>query len=345
MILEIILLLLIILTCLYASITDIKYSVILNRYLIAVATMGVIIDVIYYLKYSYLLPIFIFNFALAIVSSIILYASHIWAAGDSKLLIVLGLLIPARYTIYDNGYLFEILIPIYAFAVSFVYLIIDTAYMQIKTKRSLPIDNIKKQFKSYINRLIINCIYIITIVKIENVLLGKFGITSLGVFQVVINIFILILISNIQLLHKKTSIICTVIVSIIISAVTGNWMVSLSRIGYYVVVALFILIRIVVSEYNYAEISIDNLKTGMILSTYTTLLFAESKVKGLPKISKEDLRSRLTAEEVEAIKRWQKSKYGQGKVTIVKKVPFAIFITIGLMIYMVLGVFLRCTSI
>jgi preflagellin peptidase FlaK len=316
-----------------------------NRYLIVVATMGAIIDIIYYLKYSYLISVFVFNFVIVMVSSIILYATHIWAAGDSKLMIVLGLLIPARYTMYDNGYLFEILIFIYAFAVSFVYLIIDTVYMQIKTKRSLPIDDIKKKFKSYIYRLIINCIYIITIVKIENVVLGKLGITSLGVFQVVVNVFILILISNIQLLHKKTFITCIVIVSIVISAVTGNWMISLSRIGYYVVVAFFILLRIVVSEYNYAEISIDSLKTGMILSTYTTLLFAESKVKGLPKISKEDLRSRLTAEEVEAIKRWQKSKYGQGKVTIVKKVPFAIFITIGLMIYMALGVFLRCTSI
>lgn len=344
MILEIILLILLSITCIYASITDIKYSIIANKYLILFAVIGIVVDIIYYSYNLNLIPVFLFNLVIVFISSIALYSSHIWAAGDSKLLIVVSLLIPAQCAMYDAGYLFEILIPIYAFALSFGYLIIDTIYLQIKNKYRLPLSDIKKQFKIYVKRLIINSIYIVTIVKLENVILLRYEI-ELGVFQLFINIFILLLISNVGILQRRATIIGTLIFSIMLSAVTGNWMMNLNRLEYYGIVALFILIRIIVSEYNYMEISIEDLKPGMILSSYTTMLFSNSKVKGLPKLSTEDLRSRLDINEVNAIKRWHKSKYGLDKVTIVKKVPFAIFITLGVLMYMILGVYLRCTLV
>ena len=59
-----------------------------------------------------------------------------------------------------------------------------------------------------------------------------------------------------------------------------------------------------------------------------------SNIKGLPKEKNtEDIRSRITEEEAESIKRWEFSKYGQSEIVIVRKIPFAIFISIGSIVY------------
>ena len=49
-------------------------------------------------------------------------------------------------------------------------------------------------------------------------------------------------------------------------------------------------------------------KKGMILSTYSSMIMQNSRVRGLPKVSTEDLNSRLSEEEIESIKRWAKSR-------------------------------------
>ena len=51
--------------------------------------------------------------------------------------------------------------------------------------------------------------------------------------------------------------------------------------------------------------------------------------------STEDLKSRLTSEEIESIKIWAKATRTQ-ELTIVKKIPFAVFIAIGFVSYFVL---------
>ena len=70
----------------------------------------------------------------------------------------------------------------------------------------------------------------------------------------------------------------------------------------------------------------------MILSMGASLLMQRSRVRGLPGISSEDLKSRLTEEETESIKRWAKSKKIES-LLIVKKIPFAVFIFLGFISY------------
>ena len=70
------------------------------------------------------------------------------------------------------------------------------------------------------------------------------------------------------------------------------------------------------------------------MSYSTIVCFIPSTIKGLPKEkTTEDIRSRITADEAESIKRWETSKYGQSEIIIVRKIPFAIFISIGTVIY------------
>ena len=71
----------------------------------------------------------------------------------------------------------------------------------------------------------------------------------------------------------------------------------------------------------------------MILSMGSILLLAKSKVKGLPHFSTEDLKSRLSADEVDSVLRWSKTKIGQDTIVIVRKIPFALFIGIGTLLF------------
>ena len=91
--------------------------------------------------------------------------------------------------------------------------------------------------------------------------------------------------------------------------------------------------------YNYKEINVSELRPGMILSAQTVIGFAPSKVKGLPDTTFEDMRSRLTKDEVDSINRWKDSKYGSEKIVIVKKLPFAVFIFIGMIAYFIIRIF------
>ena len=109
---------------------------------------------------------------------------------------------------------------------------------------------------------------------------------------------------------------------------------------HYAIVLLAMLMRILISEYNYEEVDTCNIKKGMILSVSDTMLFVNSKIKGLPMLSTEDLRSRLTDEEANSVVKWGKSKIGKKTVKIVRKTPFAIFISLGVIIFVALGVFI-----
>ena len=70
--------------------------------------------------------------------------------------------------------------------------------------------------------------------------------------------------------------------------------------------------------------------------SYTHLILMQnSRVRGLPQISTEDLKSRLTDDEIESIKRWAKSRKIE-YVSIVKKIPFAIFLELGFVGYFII---------
>ena len=83
------------------------------------------------------------------------------------------------------------------------------------------------------------------------------------------------------------------------------------------------------SLYNYKTIPTEDVTEGMVLSGTDTLFMQQSRVKGLPALSDETLRSRITAEEADSVKRWGKSKYGKSEISIVRKIPFAAFLSIG----------------
>ena len=85
----------------------------------------------------------------------------------------------------------------------------------------------------------------------------------------------------------------------------------------------------------YERVRIDQLKKGMILTIYSSMLMQSSITRGLPGVSTEDLRSRLTETEVASIKIWAKATHTE-ELTVVKKIPFAIFISFGYLCYLII---------
>ena len=86
-------------------------------------------------------------------------------------------------------------------------------------------------------------------------------------------------------------------------------------------------------RYNYCKIATKDVRENMILSFIAVQQFSASRIKGLPKYTDESTKSRINEEEAEAIRRWEGSKYGQKEIIIVRHLPFAIFILIGVVTY------------
>lgn len=80
------------------------------------------------------------------------------------------------------------------------------------------------------------------------------------------------------------------------------------RLENYILVIVLLLCQMTIRTDLYERIKIADLKKGMILSMGSSMLMQGSRVRGLPGISSEDLKSRLTETEVNSIIRWGKGK-------------------------------------
>lgn len=334
---EILMITLTMVVCLVTSYTDIKNGKIYNSYLISIIVIDLIIDGIYYSLFAqkYLID-FLVNIAIIICTSILLYAFHIWAAGDSKLLIVALLSIPARCyaSIFNNNYTL-ISIVAFSFVAGYIYIMFDSIVTAVKGKTVIsPTD-----FISYFKRFFFNYIAIINYLLLFNLLdilfLSKFiKLDFIAYFA--IGLLLSLIVSKIKFLCSLYVVIPIFAINLSVSIVLK---IGLYQIDYksYVFVLIFEIIRFFASRYNYMEIETKDIKPGMILSTASSVLINMSKSKNIPGISKEDQRNRLTLSEANAVAAWGQSRYGAKKITVVRKIPFAIFISIGIVIYLILG--------
>lgn len=337
-VIEIGLLILLAVLCIYATYTDITRGLIYNQALLPLFVLGVALDAAYYgWCYPIGRSIFALNIVAAVAFSVILYALHIWAAGDSKLLILITLLIPVRTTLIGERYYPEILIIAIAFAVSFIYLVYDSICMW--RKRGLDTGKIAQSFRRYIIRLLMSCVYIMTLYKVEGAAFAGLGINNAWV-SLVLNLCLILVLSGIRVAWTARVCIPVLIASIAYSMVTGVWLMNRSRLIYYVATALVMLLQLIVNEFNYDSIPTDDVRKGMVLSRGSIMILSISRIKGLPTETTEDLCSRISETEAEAIRKWGKTRNSSGMVQIVRKMPFAIFITIGVVSYYLLIILL-----
>lgn len=323
--------------CLITSITDIRENRISNKLLIVFGIIGIILNIAQYVFQTHIIwNVYFVNLALVVVFSLLLYILHIWAAGDSKLLIVIGLLIPANYCIINHQMIpWCVIVVALSFGISFLYLIAESLWLFIKDRSSFSFANVKKNIRAFFIAYVRNIIYISLVLKLEDYFAKEwFDNHSLVILG--INISVILLVSSVEIMKKWYSMLIALVISIAFSVYFGEWFLNTSRLKYYALIVIIMLIRVMISEYNYKTIPTSDVKKGMILSGFTTLFMSKSRIPDLPGISHEDMRSRLTQEEADAVIKWGTSKGGLKEVQIVRKIPYAIFIFIGLIIYSII---------
>lgn len=318
-----------------ATATDWKEGFIYNKMLLTATGVAIILNGIYYLFFArpYLL-LYFSNVLVVILLSLILFYTHSFAGGDCKLACVLALLYPARYYVNYAGMNITLFFSIgFAILWGYVFLLSSSVKDILSHKANLSVSYIKEYLMRYVKSFIVAMIYIV-LINLSVMILTNNGIPVSTWILRFICIGFAMFVSRKPIFRNKYVIAATLILDIGLSICLKVIPFSVHLENYFLVMVLLIC-QMAISTGLYETIPIDTLKKGMILSLGASVLLQNSRVRGLPGISTEDLKSRLSADEVMSIQRW-----GNGKdikeITIVKKVPFAIFLGLGFLTYFII---------
>lgn len=322
-------------TCLYCSITDIRDGIIKNKVLLGSGALCCCLNFVYYFFFGrQYFKMFFLDFVVLVILSIVMYAFNLWAAGDSKLLFLIVFAIPARYYDTNTGIAPAFFVIVFTFSISFIYIVLESIILRIKNKDKLrfPISSNVLHFLRdyvYVSAYIIGVNYLLSFLFPDFVSQNASLISILG-------LFIAIVVYKYPFFFRLQVIIVVALFSISMFVLYGlryGFYPPNFRIYFYVAIVLFF--RSISEEYNYKVIPTESVTPGMILSVMSVASMSSSRVQGLPRSTSEDMRSRLTAEEVDSILRWKDSRYGQPEITIVRKIPFAVFMTCGVLVFLI----------
>ena len=319
---------------LYCSVVDVRTGKIPNTAVLCGLLCALVGNIAYFIiSNNGFLVEFMLNIFFAAILSFVMYGLRIWAGGDVKLFILFSMLLPVDF-LKQKAPLSIVAIYIITFSFAFMYLIIESAVLLIKKEKRTKSGYLKISAKS-----VFPCtVSIMTLQTILRLVFQKYYYEYIALFLLLNVIFVLVF-NKIKLLNHKISIVvCTLIsgISIVFSVSNGQYSADIKSILVMIIVICF---RTIAERFNYREINTTDVKKGMILSYGTVIGFANSRVKGLPQFTTEDLSTRITQEEADSIVRWASSKNGKDKIIILRKIPFAAFITSGFIIYLFLGVF------
>ena len=330
--LELCFLCLIVALCYLCTKSDLSAGMIYNKILGGFLLLAILLDAVYYGFFVRDMAFeFMVNVGIVAAVSLYLFYSHTFAGGDCKMMIVLSLLFPARWY-WCLGTSNATLIFVIAFAIfaGYCYLL-GYSVIAIITKR-VPMT------LKYVREYLLNFLksYVSAIVYIY---LFNFGISLLYAqgFQMsiwiprILCILVSWCVSKYPAFKKWFIFVPASGIVIAISIITKSLPISLNPES-YVFVLVLLLCQMTIRTTIYEKVEVSQLKKGMILTTFSSIPMQSSITKGLPGVSTEDLKSRLTEDEITSIKIWAKATHTE-TLTIVKKIPFAIFISIGVLLY------------
>lgn len=339
-VLEIISLCLALIMCIICTKSDIREGLVRNKVLIVFSGMAIVIDLVYYgFLAKDLLFDFLPNFIIVTLVSLALFYTHSFAGGDCKLSIVLALLYPARYYIVFKNSIYTLVFAIgLSILVGYIYLLATSVKAIVTKKVEITLNYVKNFFLSFLKSYVYAMAYIV-LLNCFFILLENIGVIIDTWICRCLCMVLAWCVARYPIFKKIYFLIPTVIVIVIMSIINKVVPISLNPENYIFVLVL-LLCQMTIKSTIYEKVKVQDLKKGMILTTFSSILMQNSITKGLPTISTEDLKSRLTMEEVESVKIWAKATHTE-ELTVVKKIPFAMFITIGFFIYFVI----RCVLI
>ncbi len=325
---------LILIVLIIGTYTDLKYGIISNKLLVPFIIIG------FFYKLCFSLSINLFKIILfAIFISLFLFYMKIWAGGDCKLYLTIILLMP-NYFIESSfsGISFIIWIPIFAFLIGYIYIIGDSFYQKIKQHKEN--NNLKSKVKNDFIRYLKYYIVIILISYCLSILMSYVNL-QVNMWLYTLLIFgIIYLIVKTGVLENNFVILAIVLLDIFIGIIQIDSFFNKRQFLVWLAVILSSFIKHFNNDYNYEEITVDQLIPGMILSTSSSYIFFNDTLSKYKKISDETLRSRLTEEDIEKINDLKNKRNYIHKITIMKKIPFALFISLSTFIIILGGMFL-----
>ena len=321
--------------CVICIRSDVREGVIHNKTLVAFSIAAVFIDCIYYGFFARdLLFDFIPNLLIVAVISLYLFYSHSFAGGDCKMTIVMALLYPARcYFVYGENILTLFFAIAFAILAGYVYLLFTSVNAIVTKKVKFTVEYAKNYLVNFLKSYVSAMLYIV-LMNCVLILCDKFGLFINIWISRCLCMLVAWCVGRYPIFKKAIFTVPTFVVIVVLSVITRTVPVSLNPEN-YVLVLVLLLCQMTIRTTIYEKVRVEDLRKGMILTTLSSVLMQSSINKGLPGISTEDLKSRLTSEEIESIKIWAKATRTR-ELTIVKKIPFAVFISIGFVSYFVL---------
>lgn len=327
--------------CVICTRSDLKTGLIYNKVLATFALAAVMVNLFYYGYFAIdILPTFLANITVVVIVSLYLFYTHSFAGGDCKMTIVAALLFPARYYWMIGSSNMTLVFAI-AFALfsGYCYLLGTSLWAIVQRKAELTPASIKQTIfrflQSYISASLYLCLanYMLIIFS-QRVIYINAWITR-GLCLVVAWC-----VGRFQALRKRTVTIPIACIVILISFATKTIPISLNA-DNYILTLILVFCQMAIRTTVYESVEVEQLKKGMILTTFSSVMLQQSITRGLPGISTEDLRSRLTEDEIASIKIWAKATH-TNSLMIVKKIPFAVFISSGYLLYGIVWGILIC---
>ena len=323
--------------CIYSSGTDLKRGTIANKILFLAVLPSLLLNICYYGFFARdLTGIYLINLLAIAILAILFYGIHIWGGGDSKMLIFLAFSLPARLYYYYGNEAFPLLsLVVFIFSFGYIYLIFHSLICAIRKEESFQVSFNRSTISVFIKDYVIASIYLSLLLKIIYLAIPEFYLENQTLF-LFLNVFAVMMICDIPLFRRIWLLVgCAIAGSGL--AIYSRSFLSIENLWIYPVIAILFVFRQLIARYNYKLLQVSEIRPGMILSAANVALMSSSKIANLPTGTSEDLKSKLTEENVAAIKTWYTTQKNYQVVTIVRKIPFAIFISFGYCLFVILG--------
>ena len=319
-----------------ASYGDLKTGLITNCMVLSFSALGLVLNV-YYLGFVEQSDVFIFigNLFSCIIVAFLLYRIHAFAGGDLKLVVAMSLLYPSSaYLTYNTSRITMFLAIGFAIFWGYVYLLISTVVDIGRGKVSLDRKYIQSCMTFYLKTYVTAMLYIMLFTMAVSAF--SLFIFPLPAWFTIFGSFVIAWISGkYSFLRNQIFLSMAIVLDVILAILLKISPIPLNP-SSYLLTAILVLCQVTIRVNLYRTIPTEDIQKGMILSMASSLSMQGSRIRGLPGISSEDLRDRLSEEQVQSIRRWGKSSKGLDNLVIVRKIPFAVFIMMGYMTYFVL---------
>ena len=318
--------------CYLCTRSDLRHGMIYNKVLAIFLGLAIAFDVLYYGFFVQdLFYDFTVNVLVVAVVSLYLFYSHSFAGGDCKMMIVVALLFPAKfYWVFGNSNITLVFTIAFAIFAGYCYLLVSSIWAIVTKKVVITFDYVKSYLLNFLKSYITAMIYISLFNRLISAVYNHGFDVNVWITRSLC-LLVAWCIGRYECFKKWFLIAPAAGIGLIISIVTKTSPISLNPENYILVLVLLVC-QMTIKTTIYEKVEVSQLKKGMILTTFSSMLMQTSITQGLPGISTEDLKSRLTNEEIDSIKIWAKATHTES-LTIVKKIPFAIFISIGILIY------------